>query len=326
MTLVSIGDQVAEGEFAFHSRFNRAANFTHNGHLISVVDEQIGAGPLNIVVRDLNARQVEGIPTPSGPSVCGAWGRAPSLPLVITANTVVFEGRRFCYTTGQRYDSGVDVPAYNPGLFRRNLSVLAELLRDKSPPTSLAFLLDEKRIRNFRPGFERSFAGRIKCSVQQVFNGRLLDGIRGLRGCGLGLTPSGDDFIAGLLVALNLLQKMHEEDSRHIADAIFQTAKGTNVFSNTFLDLARRGLLFGRMKDLVSSLTRGNADGVRRATRRLFAIGESSGADLATGFFMTAAEQGGAVERWKAQCSTASNADRELADFHEALPSPAAVR
>jgi hypothetical protein len=39
MTLISIGDQVAGGTCRFHSRFNRAVNFTRAGRLVSVVTE-----------------------------------------------------------------------------------------------------------------------------------------------------------------------------------------------------------------------------------------------------------------------------------------------
>lgn len=296
MMLVSIGDQITEGEYAFHSRFDRAVNFQHDGHLISVVDEQIGAGPLNIVVRDLNAGPAGG--TASTPSVRGARGRAPSLPLEITADTVVFEGCRFRFTDSHRYDSRIDFQARDPSRFQRNLSVFEKSLRTASPPNSLTFLLNEKRIENFRPGFERSFVEQVKHSVHQIFGGNLLEGVRSLRGCGLGLTPSGDDFIAGLLIGLNLLQKMRKKDFQHIADAVFKTAKAGNVFSNTFLHLARRGLLFARMKELILSLVNGTANAVRKATETLFAVGETSGADLGTGFLMTMRIETDVLRRW----------------------------
>jgi len=103
----------------------------------------------------------------------------------------------------------------------------------------------------------------------------------------LGLTPSGDDFIAGLLIGLNLLQQLRGHDYQQIADEVFRTAKAGNIFSNSFLDLARRGLLFGRMKDLVLALMHETEEMVRTSAGQLMAIGESSGADLGTGFLLT---------------------------------------
>ena len=45
------------------------------------------------------------------------------------------------------------------------------------------------------------------------------------------------------------------------------------------------------MKDLLLSLITGSESSVRRAVRKLFGIGETSGADLATGLFMTLREE-----------------------------------
>ena len=59
MMLISIGDRVEEGLYRFHSRFNRAVNFTQGDHLVSVVAEEIGDGPRNIVMRDLGTGQTQ---------------------------------------------------------------------------------------------------------------------------------------------------------------------------------------------------------------------------------------------------------------------------
>jgi hypothetical protein len=277
MTLVSIGDQVEEGTFPFHSRFRRAVNFRHGDLLISVVNEEVGPGPLNIVVRDLDAG-----PTCSQPT-----------PLEVGAHMVIFGNRQFQFADNHYYRSTVALDSCNSRLFRRNLLVFGEQLKTTSPAKSLAFLLDERRTRNFRPGFERAFVGQIRRDVHQIMNGNLLNGVRSLKGCGLGLTPSGDDFIAGLLIGLNLLQQLRGQDYQKTADAVFETAKGGNVFSNSFLDLARRGLFFGRMKGLILALMRDGEQAVRKSTEKLLAIGASSGADLGTGFFMTVRGQMG---------------------------------
>jgi hypothetical protein len=210
---------------------------------------------------------------------------------------VVFAAHRFPFTPRQRYHSTLDFDSGNLHCFHHNLSIFGGLLTECAPSKSLAFLLDETRLKNFRSGFERAFADRICRSAHQVFHGHRLEGIRNLKGCGLGLTPSGDDFIAGLLIGLNLLQKLRGQAFQPTVDAIFGAAEGDNIFSNTFLDLARRGLLFGRMKDLLLVLMTGNEASVRKATGKLFAIGASSGADLATGFFLTVHEQSRPVER-----------------------------
>lgn len=291
--LLSVGDQVKSGTYRFHSRFNRAANFERRGRLVSVVDEQIGPGPLNIVlIGPVLHFRPEGAPV----------GTLP--PLRVTTSSVVFAGCRFAFGPRKRYRSALDV---RPGGLRRlhlNLPVLRELLAARASSKSLAFLLDEKRLENFRSGFEKAFANRIRRGAHRVFHGRLLEGIRILKGCGVGLTPSGDDFIAGLLIGLNLLQHLGGQALQPAADAVFAAAKGDNIYSNTFLDMARRGLLFGRMKDLLVALMAGSRTSVRKAGVKLLAIGATSGADLATGFLLTVTtgEGGIAPTRISAPC------------------------
>jgi hypothetical protein len=313
--LLSIGDQVGPGTYRFHSRFNRVVNFEDGGRLIAVVDEAVGPGPLNIVLRALPAgvpplqsdppdrpyhafdRAGEGrarLSSARRPVVWGNPRRAEdrrALPadllLKVGQATLAFAGHRYRFTSRHRYRSTLDLPGADLHRFQRNLSALGESLKEAAPPKSLALLLDSNRRKYFRGGFERAFAHQILRGVHEVFHGKLLNGIQRLKGCGFGLTPAGDDFIAGFLIGLHILQKLRGQNLQPTRDAIFRAARGDSVFSNTFLDLARRGLLYGRIKDLLLALTSGSRSSVRKAALALFAVGETSGADLATGLFMS---------------------------------------
>jgi hypothetical protein len=278
---MTIGDLVKEGTYPFHSRFNRAANFSHGDRLVSVVDETIGDGPLNIVLPDFDAGHSRG-------------------PLQVFAREVIFEGRsysinsRYCSTIAAKPQPNNECHSelarnlwnhseqrFEIPRFARNdktgISHFKRLLVTTAPPKSLAFLLDETREQHFRTAFERAFVQRVKQSVNEIFHGDRLAGIRQLKGAGPGLTPSGDDFIAGHLIGLNLRGEPTDE--------LFEAARSDNIFSNTFLDLARQGRVFGRMKNLILALMTGR--GIRECAERLFAVGGTSGADLATGFYMT---------------------------------------
>jgi Protein of unknown function (DUF2877) len=294
--LLSIGDQVKPGSYRLHSVFTRVVSFERRGRLITLVDEAIGPGPLNIVLRGFVALQVfrsggsaerRCVRGQESAALCRAaeppkgWGH---VQLEITTRTVRFAGQRYRFASHQRYHSGIELK--DGGRFRPNLATLREALLEDAPAQSLAFLLDGKRRKNFRPGFERAYAAQIGHAVRQVFGGRLLQGIRCLKGCGMGLTPGGDDFIAGLLIGLHVLQKLHGRDYRATREAIFRAARADNLFSNTFLDMARRGMVFGRLKNLLVALASGSAALVRVAAQELFTVGHTSGADLATGLFM----------------------------------------
>jgi hypothetical protein len=283
MKLLSIGDRVDPGRYEFHSRFNRVVNFTNGPYLVSVVDEEIGPGPLNIVMGSL--------PTKERQSVSSLLHVAP--------NVIEFENWRVGFTKRDYYHSAIPFIHWNSARFCHNLSMFGKLLVEISSPRSLAFLLDEARIESLQSGHERAFANQTVKSVQEMFHGDLLCGIRRLKGCGFGLTPSGDDFIAGVLVGLNLLQKMYRCRFRRTIDAVFTAALGHNVFSNTLLSLAQEGLLFGRMKNLITALTQKSERAVMTATKQLLAIGASSGADLGTGFFMTVRDAKRVITRWE---------------------------
>jgi uncharacterized protein DUF2877 len=282
MTLLSIGDQVEPGDYAIHSRFNRAVNFTNGRRLVFLVDETVGAGPLSIVLSDLQFREA-----PAGSSF-----------LHVGAHVVAFANHRFRFTENQYYDSHLEFDRWINERFYRNVALLRELLSETAPPRSLAFLVDESRAENFRSGFEQAWASQMVRSVEQIFHGDLISGVEALRGCGWGLTPSGDDFIAGMLFGLNLFEKMYGWCFRTTLNAIFKTAVGTNPFSNTFLDLARRGLHFGKMKDLILALIQDGEPAVRTYAKKLFALGGSSGADVATGFLMTIEAESSIVVPW----------------------------
>jgi hypothetical protein len=282
MILLSIGDQVAPGTYDLHSRFNRVVNFAKGSDLVALVDEDIGAGPLNIVIRGLSCQDRR---------VFSPWLR-------IGSNVVAFNNRRFSFGADHCYHSDFRPRCRDRQRFRGNLAFLGQLLVETAPTCSLAFLLDETRIGSFRPGFESAFVARISQGVHRVFHDDLLGGVEMLKGCGLGLTPSGDDFIAGLLIGIHLLQKLHHRNFQGIIDAVLKTALGDNLFSNAFLALAGRGALFGRMKDLIEALTREGENSIRAATGRLLGVGASSGADLGTGFFMTVRRGNARMARW----------------------------
>jgi hypothetical protein len=284
--LLSIGDQVQPGSYRLHSVFRRAVNYRRRGRLVCVVDETIGPGPLNIVLPSPGRASVPASPVLSGEVTAREDARPPAhARLQVTGRSVQFAGRTYNFSARHRYCSQLEL--HMSDRFRPNLATLQATITDHAPPTSLAFLLDGARLRHFRTAFDRAYAGQIQRGVRQLFRGQLLTGIRQLRGCGLGLTPGGDDFIAGLLFALHVHQQLHGGDRRPLLRAVFRAARGENVFSNSFLALACRGLAFGRLKDLLLALTAGPAAAVRKTARKLLAVGNTSGADLATGLVLT---------------------------------------
>ncbi|TDE00281.1 DUF2877 domain-containing protein [Jiangella asiatica] len=109
--------------------------------------------------------------------------------------------------------------------------------------------------------------------------GDLDHAVRGLLGLGPGLTPAGDDVLAGALVTLAALGEAQRLDTAVRAARPFDrtTAVSAGLFAH-----AARGLAVPELADLVRALGTADAD-VDGARRALFAVGHTSGAALYLG-------------------------------------------
>jgi len=274
MSFVSKGDQIRPGRYQLHSRFAKAINFANGEWLVSLVNEEVGAGPVNLVMRKL----------PEQPLLHG-------LQIDEDGGHAWMGGSRFDLAKVAPYDSCLPPCVANPEHWRQRLPLLRLTLAAKAPPESLAFLLDQSRCGEFQGAFQAGFARRVTDSVQQLLHGDLLVGIRGLKGCGLGLTPSGDDFIAGLLLALSCMERTGGPPVRNLAGRIFQEARSESFLANAFLALAARGRVFARTKALLRALAEGSADEVSATAESAMQVGATSGADLVVGLFLGLAHE-----------------------------------
>jgi len=105
-----------------------------------------------------------------------------------------------------------------------------------------------------------------------------------LVGLGPGLTPSGDDLLAGTLAALRLLGG-DPAFTTALADHVSAVGdRRTTALSATLLRLAGQGNVAAEVGQVIKALNgRGSLD---EAASRLYAIGHSSGADLAQGLLI----------------------------------------
>lgn len=103
-----------------------------------------------------------------------------------------------------------------------------------------------------------------------------------LLGLGPGLTPSGDDFIGGVLVALHVLGC--RATAARLADWALPLARmHTGAISVAHLACAAAGEGCAALHDVLVALVMPNADGLREALASLTAIGHSSGWDMLAG-------------------------------------------
>ncbi len=104
----------------------------------------------------------------------------------------------------------------------------------------------------------------------------------GLLGLGPGLTPSGDDYLGGVMVALHLLGRTE------LAEALWKVLRGsapaaTNAVSLAHLSAAAQGLGGASLHAILNDVLSGRTTPLPQRLARIDAIGHCSGWDALTG-------------------------------------------
>ncbi len=105
-----------------------------------------------------------------------------------------------------------------------------------------------------------------------------------LAGWGPGLTPSGDDFLAGVMLGLWAVGDRWPVSATLCPLLYEAAAPRTTRLSRAFLAAARDGLADERWHTLLQALGAGEPEPVVRAARAILAFGATSGLDMLTGF------------------------------------------
>ena len=112
--------------------------------------------------------------------------------------------------------------------------------------------------------------------------GRLARLTAGLVGAGRGLTPSGDDALCGVLLALRAAGAPAESLAA-VRDAVTRSLAATTSLSASLLLAAAAGCAVPEVAALANALSEADEAGVDEALPAVLAIGHSSGADLLAG-------------------------------------------
>ena len=270
--ILSIGDRVASGSYQPHNGYSRVITYSNGRRLFSLVHESVGAGPDRLVV------------------AASAWTQwqqnAP--PIRISRQRVVVANRSFARSRIPVYCSRLPRFPAKPVLTR----AIETLLRQEAPPESLVFLLDTIPVRGhtFDQAYREYMRNHSQALLQCLRAGphskstrrHAMQAACGLAGAGRGLTPSGDDFLAGTLLAL----QVHATSATVAAwRSVFQQARrATSGLSAHFLTLAQQGRAPEAVRQLIRAMDIDDFPGTIRWACRVLAWGSTSGADLLVGF------------------------------------------
>ena len=228
-----MGDRVRPGTYAVQARFARSVLLLGAAsRALFVVDRSIGAGPLNLVV---------------------------AAPHAFVAGETLAVPRR-----GPALRFASAMPRTDPA---KLLRILEKALPRHAPSDSLATLFFPA---DPLPRLQVHRDARFRKAFAHIAAGRLAAGVRLVRGCGAGLTPAGDDFLCGWMLACRLQRRSA------LAREILRHARGTNPVSNAFLEMAAQGRVNVAVQKLLQAPSAARVKAV-------CAFGHSSGADLLCG-------------------------------------------
>lgn len=261
MLIHSAGDRIRPGRYRAVSRHSRAVNYAdRSGRMLFAVSPSAGPGPLNIVFDDPAAL-------------------SDSIDL---HDDVFLSNGRDTLLPADRYNSSLSaLPLIYLEPLTQSVRIFHDHLSGYAPRQSLAFLLMKEDEDNL-PGFERAYRERAAQAADAL--ARLdYDSMTSLmKGCGPGLTPAGDDFLCGVMLAIHVIPGIQASRRACALGTILQMSKGTNPLSNTLLELAYEGRFSLHLKQLVRALALKRQ--IRPSTSKVLMHGATSGADLATGF------------------------------------------
>lgn len=244
--------------------FRRSLDLLIEGQVVALVLPQLRNGPFHVVVQQLPARPF--------PKECPLhWNRETDL-LQLGPWQLYFPATLRVWNPRPRWESLSLSPASLAALREFVLQIDNDEYRQHSP---LYSLLDGQQV------------PEVSSLMAALRNGVLADvqvGSAQLAGWGPGLTPSGDDFLAGVMLGW-----WANAGRAEIPGAIYQgAAPRTNRISRAFLRAARDGLVDERWQALLAALSAGNGRDWKPAARQVLAFGATSGLDTLLGFLQGA--------------------------------------
>lgn len=191
----------------------------------------------------------------------------------------------------------------NPDDIAFNLRIMRDVIYTHPGREGLVPLLESVETRGpmkvFLEPQAESTAERARPHIEQLmwglFSGDLAavsEKAGAILGLGPGLTPSCDDFLAGLLMSLGFAGKAFSAGGgtarffRKAGDAVYALSKQrTTLYSRCLIDDARHGEGPGAAISLIRSLVTGTPEDAAASAKTLIGMGASTGADMAVGIY-----------------------------------------
>ncbi|MCX5973552.1 MAG: DUF2877 domain-containing protein [Coprothermobacterota bacterium] len=267
-----MGDRLPNGRFTLLAAFSHVLDYINDaGEVVGLVDSLVGPGPNQIVLSDIGPRW--------------RW-------IQITDDTLLLEETAQSLFGVPRYCSTLCIAGENSETLARNLAGLHEWLAETSVGNGTARLLVDPESVVRVTAAERALLDQYRQGLALVWQAleqgsSVKAGVTLLSGLGPGLTPTGDDLLAGVLCALFLAERMGLRATKESRTEILQTCGDTNPISRTMLQLIGEGYFLPAIKGLLQALPAATWEEAKQQARDLCSMGATSGLDLAVGLILT---------------------------------------
>lgn len=250
-----------------HSVFRSAINLTSAGELVPIVRAEAGGLPNGILVADLPESWTDGVRVGMEVVLNGATAQISDAGLVIRLEAARRWSARIPCADGRRWPARSSVVH---ALARRQVRATGE--RTAAGPAAMAGLMTIPAARERLAAVSRAIDGADRRGAAAA--------ARSLIGLGPGLTPSGDDAIAGIEAALHALG---HPAAGFLATALDDVVARTTDVSAALLRHAARGEFSERIHRLIAALLGEDTAAIPLAIERAVAWGATSGADCLIG-------------------------------------------
>jgi len=270
-----------------HSTFERAFNVLISGELVGIARRDVPNDPFNIIT------DVE--PNHSMQSLVdkGERIRVDEDLLKFGKELTISLNRADIWRPKHGVEKPIDIE-----LVKSNLSLLKELASWRNEGFGQLVLQVEDVISgapcNDRQLNQVSRSGlpNIKSLVSAVRSEDLelvRQSAKNLVGLGPGLSPSGDDLLAGFMAGLRWTVNSFNGNVDRVDEinrTIAHVAEGTTMLGKQLLIRAAAGEVNEAVEGLLEAILAGQIEEVRTATEKVLAIGETSGVDSIVGILL----------------------------------------
>jgi len=265
MNTFSCGDYLKNGTYFLYKQFDKIDNFinTESDFLIAFSHCKTFMAPNTIIFENYKSGQFNHIK--------------------IEDNSISIDAHIIDKQLCEKYHSNFSYPVFEYNLLKQRITDFKQMYGAYFPSKSLYFLCDKSYETNFTTSFEKVFVSEVKIA-HELFSQNLFEAVVGFKGKGMGLTPAGDDFVAGLLFGINYYEQLYNHNFNALKNKIIEITKTNNLFSSTMLEMAAYGKYYNRFLVFLNAFFYLNLSDIKPYLVSLFEVGHTSGADLLCGF------------------------------------------